>query len=59
MHFSSKQQLYIDLNVFKEFDFEVHIYYTKEIAEDSTSKQKFMKSVLFLSRLFQDAEMQY
>ncbi len=38
MHFLSKQQLYIDLNVFKEFDFEVHIYYTKEFTEDSTSK---------------------
>ncbi len=38
MHFLSKQQLYIDLNVFKEFSFEVHVYYTKEFAEDSTSK---------------------
>jgi len=56
MHFSSKQQLYINLNVFKEFDFKAHIYYLKEIAEDSTSKQKFMKSVLFLSRLLQDVE---
>jgi len=26
MHFSSKQQLYIDLNVFKEFSFEMYIY---------------------------------
>ena len=56
IHFSSKQQLYIDLNVFKEFDFKAHIYYTKEITEDSTSKQKFMKSVLFLSRLLQDVK---
>jgi len=38
MHFSSKQQLYIDLNVFKEFDFKVYVYYAKEFAEDSTSK---------------------
>jgi len=59
MHFSSKQQLYIDLNVFKEFNFEAHVYHTKKITEDSTSKQKFMKSVLFLSRLLQDVEMQY
>ncbi len=59
MHFLSKQQLYIDLNVFKEFSFEVHVYYTKEFAEDSTSKEKFMKSVLFLSRLLQDVKMQY
>ncbi len=59
MHFSSKQQLYIDLNVFKEFDFEIYVYYTKEFAENNTLKQKFMKSVLFLSRLLQDAEMQY
>ncbi len=57
MHFLSKQQLYIDLNAFKEFDFEVHIYHAKEITEDSTSKQKFMKSILFLSRLLQDAKM--
>ncbi len=59
MHFLSKQQLYIDLNVFKEFGFEAHVYYTKEFTEDDTSKQKFMKSVLFLSRLLQDAEMWY
>jgi len=38
MHFSSKQQLYIDLNAFKEFDFKAHIYYTKEFAEDNNSK---------------------
>jgi len=56
MHFSLKQQLYIDLNAFKEFSFEVYIYYIKEFAEDSTLKQKFMKFVLFLSRLLQDAE---
>jgi len=59
MHFLSKQQLYINLNAFKEFSFEAHIYYAKEIAKDSTSKQKFIKFVLFLSRLLQDAEMQY
>jgi len=57
MHFLSKWQLYIDLDVFKEFDFEVHVYHTKEFAEDSISKQKFMKSVLFLSRLLQDVKM--
>ncbi len=57
MHFLSKQQLYIDLNVFKEFSFEAHVYYIKEFTEDSTSKQKFMKSVLFLSKLLQDVEM--
>jgi len=57
MHFLSKQQLYIDLNVFKEFNFEVHMYHAKEFAEDSTLKQKFMKSVLFLSRLLQDVKM--
>jgi len=57
MHFLSKQQLYIDLDVFKEFDFEVHVYHTKKFTEDDTSKQKFMKSVLFLSRLLQDVEM--
>jgi len=59
MHFLLKQQLYIDLNVFKEFSFEAHIYYTKEFTEDNTSKQKFMKSVLFLSRLLQDVKMWY
>jgi len=59
MHFSSKQQLYIDLDVFKEFNFEVYVYHAKEFTEDSTSKQKFMKSVLFLSRLLQDIKMQY
>ena len=38
MHFLLKQQLYIDLNVFKEFSFEVHMYYAKEFAENSTLK---------------------
>ncbi len=38
MHFLSKQQLYIDLNVFKEFNFEVHVYYAKKITENNTSK---------------------
>ncbi len=38
MHFLSKQQLYIDLNAFKEFDFEVHVYYAKEFTEDNTLK---------------------
>jgi len=38
MHFLSKQQLYIDLNVFKEFDFKAYVYYTKEITENNTLK---------------------
>ena len=28
-HFNLKQQLYIDLNVLKEFSFDVHVYYVK------------------------------
>jgi len=35
------------------------MYHLKEIAKDNTSKQKFMKFILFLSRLLQDAEIQY
>jgi len=38
MHFLSKQQLYIDLDAFKEFSFEVYVYYIKEFTEDNTLK---------------------
>ncbi len=35
------------------------MYYAKEFTKDNTSKWKFMKSVLFLSRLLQDIKTQY
>jgi len=35
------------------------MYHLKEIAKDNTLKQKFMKFILFLSRLLQDTETQY
>jgi hypothetical protein len=53
IHFDSKQQLYIDLDAFKKFGFDIHIYHVKMITEEA-SKQKSMKSILFLSWLLTD-----
>jgi len=59
-HFNLKWQLYIDLNVFKKFEFEVHVYYMKiTIKNTEASKQKNMKSIFFLSWLLTDIKIQY
>ena len=65
-HFDPKRQLYIDLNMFKEFSFGAHIYHcrTDQPSEASTIstekiKQKEMESIMFLSCLLTDAETHY
>ena len=59
-HFNSKHQLYIDLDVSKKFDFNVHIYHSKsKINLMSLFSQKNTKSIFFFNYLFTDAETQY
>ena len=68
IHVDSKRQLFIDLNVSKEFDFETMLYYLKEIYLQKTfaklSKCDFLSRhvielVLFLSRLISSIESNY
>jgi len=59
IHFLSKHQLYVDLNAFKEFEFEAHVYHAKKAKKNKTSQQKSMKSILFLSQLLTDTETHY
>ena len=56
-HYDPTQQLYIDLNASKAFNFGVVIYCSKN--GESPLKKTSMKQVLFLSRLLTDAETCY
>ncbi len=38
IHFLSKHQLYVDLNAFKKFEFETHVYHTKKAKKNSMIK---------------------
>ena len=64
-HFDSKQQLYINLNVSKEFEFNVYVYHIKSdlmkfsLNFISWSDQKKTEFILFLSCLLSDVETQY
>jgi hypothetical protein len=59
VHFLSKHQLYVDLNAFKEFGFEAHVYHTKKAEKNKTPQQKSMKPILFLSQLLTDIKTHY
>jgi len=59
IHFLSKHQLYVDLNAFKEFGFEAHVYHAKEAKKNKTPQQKSMKPILFLSQLLTDIKTHY
>jgi len=59
VHFLSKHQLYVDLNAFKKFGFEVHVYHTKKAKKNKTPQQKSMKPILFLSQLLTDIKTRY
>jgi len=67
VHFNSVKQLYIDLNVFKLFDFRVMIYHIKKeahIKKDALKTKIFslkflIQSIMFLSRLLKSAEIHY
>ena len=65
-YFDLKRQLYIDLNMFKKFSFDAHIYYCctdqfSEISIISTEKikQKEIKLIIFLFCLLTNAETHY
>jgi len=59
IHFLLKHQLYVDLNAFKEFGFEAHVYHTKKAKKNKTPQQKSMKPILFLSQLLTDIKTHY
>ncbi len=70
IHFNSVKHLYINLNMFKSFDFDVMIYHIKKevhinikkgnssIAKIFSSKL-FIQLIMFLSRLLKSAETHY
>ena len=58
IHYDLKRQLYADMNTSKEFGFGAHVYHMKE-SHSSTSGQKGMKSILFLSKALADTETHY
>ena len=67
IHVNIKQMLFIDLNVNKEFEFDVMIYYVKKKWLQKTfadekhdySSRIAMKSILFFNRLLNFAEIKY
>jgi len=59
VRFLSKHQLYVDLNAFKKFGFEAHVYHTKKAEKNKTPQQKSMKPILFLSQLLTDVKTRY
>ena len=64
IHSNSKRQLFIDLNVSKEFDFEIMLYYVKKVYLKKLSFNQFsfrhvIESIFFFSRLFILVEIRY
>ena len=60
IHFDNKQTLYIDLNINKNFEFEAIIYYIDDdILKNIYLLRSKIRPVLFLNRLFKDAETRY
>ena len=58
IYYDLKRQLYTDINASKEFSFRAHIYYMKK-SHGSTSDQKSMKLILFLSKSLVNTEIHY
>ena len=60
IHFNFSYQLYIDVNVFKQYDFDVIVYHVeedlKEVMKFSCHKIQF---ILFLNKLLTSAEQNY
>ena len=64
IHSNNKRQLFIDLDVSKKFDFEVMLYYVKnvylkELSFEQFSSRHVIESILFLSRLLISIEIRY
>jgi hypothetical protein len=41
VHFLSKHQLYVDLNAFKEFEFEAHVYHKEGRKEQNPATEVY------------------
>ena len=57
-HFNSDHQLYIDLNTFKEQEFEMQVYHVKSDFTE-ISVQSIIQLIIFLLKLLSDAEFKY
>ena len=59
IHFNLDRTLWLNLNVFKKFDFEVIIFHIEKDATEKWSSRIAMKSIMFLSRLLTSTEFNY
>ena len=62
VHFDKRRVLYIDVNVFKEREFEIMIYHFKidfVKSKSSSSKNKEVKSIMFMSKILSQAKLKY
>ena len=61
IHHDSKRQIYVNLNVNKEFDIDAVVYHVKKdfIKSDEYSIKSFIQSIMFLFRLLNSIETRY
>jgi hypothetical protein len=60
IHFDKRKWLWIDLDEFKEFDFEVIVFHViKEFSKETWSIKNDIQLIMFLSRLLTTAEKNY
>lgn len=59
VHFDRNRILYIDIDVFKQRDFDAIIYHLKKDVNLEKSRKTNVKSILFLSRLLNFVETRY
>jgi hypothetical protein len=60
IHFDKRKWLWINFNEFKEFDFEVIVFYViKKFSKKTWSIKNDIQLIMFLSRLFISAEKNY
>lgn len=60
VHHDSKRPTYIDLDVFKEFEFEVMVFHVKgNPKEEGYSSKNDIEPIMLLSRLLTSAESRY
>ena len=57
-HFNLSQWLYINIDIFKQFDFRTMIYYVKDNSTTEISRAD-IRSILFLSKLFNTVKSNY
>ena len=59
IHFASNKWLLINVNVFKQKDFDVMIFYVKNDSDDANFKKFNIQSIMFLNKKLSIAEMKY